>query len=157
MCWARNMTILLIMECNDKGPMKTAKQGIDTALAERDKAPAPGDAPLAPDPLKPHVSTAPDPAKVFYHSVANSLTFGGDLTLHFAGEQADPIVDRGIVEVEPLLVGGLLANGDERLANSVLRILDATGDVLLKAYIFDPAYYRVLDTPGLRRHDLGLS
>jgi hypothetical protein len=126
---------------NDKGTIDSAAKGMTEALAERDKAPAAGSKPNAPDPSKAHASTAPDPASVSYDAGSGSLLFGGDTTLQYGNDPLDPILGRGLVLIDPMYLIGLADNGSYHLTDTELHITDtATGAELLKAYILESAY-----------------
>lgn len=126
---------------NDKGPVDTATKGVTKALEDRDKAPQAGSAPSSPDSSRPHASTAPDPATLSYDADSGSLLFGGDLLLQYGSDPLDPILGRGRVSVDPMLLIGLADNGSYHLTDTELHITDiVTGLELLKAYIFEPAY-----------------
>jgi len=126
---------------NDIGSIDTAQKGVDEALAERDKAPAAGSSPSSPDPSKKHASTAPDPATLTYDEASRALGFGGDLLLQYGSDPLDPLLGRGVVSIDAMLLIGLSDNGSYHLTDTELHITDSvTGMELLKAYIFEPAY-----------------
>jgi hypothetical protein len=126
---------------NDKGPIDSAKKGVDAALAKRDSAASAGSTSNSPDPQKPHGSTSPDPATISYDAGLGAFTFGGNTTLQYGGDSLDPILGRGVVEVNPMLLIGLQDNGTYHLADTEMSIFDEqTGDRLLKAYLLGLAY-----------------
>ncbi len=58
--------------------------------------------PTRPCGCRPWAGTAPDPARVFFDSVTNRISFGGDVLITDAATSSDPIVGRGKFQVEPL-------------------------------------------------------
>jgi len=115
--------------------------GVAMTLAERARASAPGAAPMRPDAARALGATAPDPARAFFDPATDRLGVGGDLLLSYTNVLPDPIVGRGLVQVEPMIVIGLADNGAIHLSDTQLRIKDTlTGDFVLDGYLLNAAY-----------------
>ena len=118
-----------------------SNQGVQMAIQERNKAPAPGQAPAHPAPNGPTTGSSKDPACVSYDATTGQLSFGGNLGLSFTGNPLDPLIGRGVFAIQPTIVVGPIFNGTILLADTELTITDAlTGGTFLDGFVFQMAY-----------------
>ncbi len=116
-------------------------EGKKQAIAERDKAPdadMQGNLPSSHDPF------ASGTGRAIFDAAGSRIALAGAGTqalvqqTSFAG---DPLVNRGLFQIDPLVVIGLTDSGAVHLSDTSLRLIDATtGRTLMTAFLFEVAY-----------------
>lgn len=116
-------------------------EGKRQAIAERDKAPdadKQGYVPSSHDPFASGTGRAIFDLPGSRISLAGAGALASIEQTSFLG---DPLVNRGLFQIDPLVVIGLTDSGAVHLSDTTLRLIDQlTGQTLLTAFLFEVAY-----------------
>ncbi|EAZ88061.1 hypothetical protein [Crocosphaera chwakensis] len=116
-------------------------EGVKEAIKERNKAPKAGKEAKKPEQSKQMGSTSPSSSLSLFDSNTNRLSFGGDTLLTVTNDPTDPIIGRGQIQIDPMLLIGVQENGTVHLSDTSLQIVDTTNDsFLMDAFLFELAY-----------------
>lgn len=142
-------------------------EGEEEAKKERDKAPEAGESSKEPDPSQPssgvgeppqppekapHSSGSGEETRTFFDKDMYQLSFEEGRLLNFASNPSDPILNRGEVWIDPMVLIGVQENGTISLSDTRLRIIDfMNGDMLLDGFLLEIAYMPSSSTGFSRR------
>jgi hypothetical protein len=125
---------------NGQSPTVNTIQGISQAIAKHYVAPPAGLVPRVPDTSK-SFGSAYGGSQALYDPLSSYLLLAGAGLINEARDPMDPIMGRGMIHIDPLVVIGAQENGTVHLADTYLRIVDlATGDSLMNGYLAEVAY-----------------
>ena len=123
-------------------------QGVALTKQERAAAPPAGKTKTGPDLSQQSGATGPESVHVSLDPESGALQFGGDLLIAHALDPVDPIIGRGLFEIEPLLIIGPTESGAIHLSDTAFLIRDSsTGEALLDGFLLELAY-RPASLPG---------
>ncbi len=115
-------------------------QGIQQAIQNHFVAPPAGLLPREPDPARSSCAAYGGTHGLF-EEFGWLLQIPGPGLINETRDPGDPIVGRGMIEVDPFIVIGAQENGTVLLSDTYLRILDQpTGEELLDGYLTEAAY-----------------
>ncbi|HUT28294.1 MAG TPA: hypothetical protein VMX13_00775 [Sedimentisphaerales bacterium] len=127
---------------NGAGDDPNTARGEAGAKRERERAGPAGSMPAEPNDANEGTSGGEESAN--FDDDEQRLIFGGGepMPITYAGNPGDPIIGRGLLSVESMVLIGVRDNGTIHLSDSSVQIIDSASpnDILLSGFIFEVAY-----------------